>query len=279
MPPWTGVVLALGDPGAGDGLRSRLSPYLHPLAGRPLAWHAVRRLAAAGAAPARVMVVGADLSPGLFAGVPAEVQVVPPDERALGAALTAAASAGDVIVLEGAAPVGDLGGLSTHAGPALLRAADGAILAARLDSAGVERLVSRGGSLESLRAPDLSLPVLRDGEGFVVRTRADLARAGARVRDEAVRRLMDGGASFLLPETVLVDVDVEVGRDAVIYPGCVLEQGTVVGDETVVGPCCRLVAARIGRGAELKGFNYVSHIAIRNRAILEPYVRRGFDAD
>jgi hypothetical protein len=28
---------------------------------------------------------------------------------------------------------------------------------------------------------------------------------------------------------------------------------------------------------ELKGFNYVSHTSIRNRAILEPHVKRGFD--
>jgi len=37
------------------------------------------------------------------------------------------------------------------------------------------------------------------------------------------------------------------------------------------------VDASIGRGAELKGWNYVARTSIRNHAVLEPYVRRGFD--
>ena len=41
---WTGIALGLAEPGA-DLLRSRLSTYLHPLAGRPLAWHTLACMA------------------------------------------------------------------------------------------------------------------------------------------------------------------------------------------------------------------------------------------
>ncbi len=112
---------------------------------------------------------------------------------------------------------------------------------------------------------------------FAVRSRACLARASAAIRDRVVRRLMDEGVTFLLPETVLVDVGVSIGRDTVVYPGAVIEGDTTIGAEAVIGPCCRIVAARIGSGVELKGFNYLSHVTIRNRAILEAYVRRGYD--
>jgi bifunctional UDP-N-acetylglucosamine pyrophosphorylase/glucosamine-1-phosphate N-acetyltransferase len=88
---------------------------------------------------------------------------------------------------------------------------------------------------------------------------------------------MEGGVTFLLPQSVLVDVDVGIGRDTIIYPGVVLEGRTTIGAETVVGPCCRIVNSWVGSGVELKGFNYLSHTSIRNRAILEPHVRRGFD--
>ncbi len=93
----------------------------------------------------------------------------------------------------------------------------------------------------------------------------------------STRALMEGGASFLLPDSVWVDVDVRIGRDSVVYPGVVLEGQTTIGVETVIGPGCRIIDSWVGSGVELKGWNYVAHTSVRNRAILEPYVRRGFD--
>jgi bifunctional UDP-N-acetylglucosamine pyrophosphorylase / glucosamine-1-phosphate N-acetyltransferase len=87
---------------------------------------------------------------------------------------------------------------------------------------------------------------------------------------------MEGGTTFLLPESVMVDVDVRIGRDTIVYPSVVLEGQTTIGDETVIGPGCRVIDSWIGSGVELKGWNYVAHTSVRNRAILEPYVRRGF---
>jgi hypothetical protein len=112
---------------------------------------------------------------------------------------------------------------------------------------------------------------------FVVRDREDLAEAHRRIRDEVVGALMRNGATFILPETVSVDVDVRIGRDTLVYPGVVLEGQTTIGEETVIGPGCRIVDAWVGSGVELKGWNYIAHTSVRNRAILEPYVRRGFD--
>ncbi|HWV55985.1 MAG TPA: hypothetical protein VNZ57_00815, partial [Longimicrobiales bacterium] len=109
------------------------------------------------------------------------------------------------------------------------------------------------------------------------RDRAALARASVMIRDRIVRRHMAAGVSFLLPDTVYVDVEVVIGRDTVIYPGVVLEGETQIGAETVVGPGCRVIDSRVGNGVELKGWNYLVGTTIRNRAVLEPYVRRGFD--
>ncbi|MDP9349840.1 MAG: bifunctional UDP-N-acetylglucosamine diphosphorylase/glucosamine-1-phosphate N-acetyltransferase GlmU, partial [Gemmatimonadota bacterium] len=109
------------------------------------------------------------------------------------------------------------------------------------------------------------------------RNRRSHARAATLMRDRLVERHMEAGVSFLLPESVWVDFDVRIGRDTMIYPGVVLEGQTTVGEETVIGPGCRIIDSWIGSGVELKGWNYLSHTSIRNRAILEPYVRRGFD--
>ncbi|HEY0019758.1 MAG TPA: hypothetical protein VGC13_25880 [Longimicrobium sp.] len=270
MAPWTGVVLALREPEA-DPLGSRLSTYLHPLAGRPLAWHAIDALATQ--SPVRVLVAGGhDLTPELFAGVHGEVRLVD------SLAETVAAVEGRVLVLDGAAPLAGpaLAMLLSADGDALLEGSDGEMVAAWLGAEGLERLAASG-DLRVLREALPGAPVMRDADGFVVRTREGLARASSTIRDRIVRRLMAGGVTFLLPEAALVDVDVQIGRDTVVYPWCVLEGKTTIGEETVIGPCCRIDSSWIGSGVELKGFNYLSHTSIRNRAILEPYVRRGFD--
>lgn len=273
MGPWTGVVLALREPGS-EPLGSRLSTYLHPLAGRPLAWHAVHALATLSPAPARVVIAGGhDLTLDLFTDVPVQVRLADTAGEAL------QAPEGRVLALDGAAPLAGpaLAPLLAGGGDALLEGSDGEVVAAWLGADGAERLAAASGELRALREALAGAAVLRDPDGFAVRTREGLARASSLIRDRIVRRLMDGGVTFLLPEAVLVDVDVQIGRDSVVYPWCVLEGKTTIGEETVVGPCCRIDSTRIGSGVELKGFNYLSHTSIRNRAILEPYVRRGFD--
>lgn len=278
MAPWTGVVLALAEPGS-DALRSRLSTYLHPLAGRPLAWHAVQAVASLGAA--RVIVAaGPDLGPELFADVPGEVRVLEASPDDLRWALTAAAEGGArVLAVDAAAPTAgdELRRLLEVEGDALLEGDDGAVLAAWMHADAAAVLAERGGDLGALRGALSNADLLRDEDGFVVRSREALARASACIRDRVVCRLMEAGVTFLLPESTLVDVDVLIGRDTVVYPGVVLEGQTVVGEETVIGPSCRIISSRVGSGVELKGFNYLSHTSIRNHAVLEPYVRRGFD--
>jgi bifunctional N-acetylglucosamine-1-phosphate-uridyltransferase/glucosamine-1-phosphate-acetyltransferase GlmU-like protein len=252
MGPWTGVVTPLPGPGA-DGLNSSLPAHLHPVAGRPLVWHTAWSLASLSPAPQRVIVaVGADGDAERFADIPVPVEVIDGEVPEID---------GWTLAVHSAAPC---------SGPALQRILDRGQPAALDDERGrpVARF-RRGGS--PAPAPH------HDADAFGVRSRAELARASATIRDRLVRALMEEGVTFLLPHSVIIDVDVTIGRDAVIYPGVVLEGHTTVGGETVIGPCCRVVSSRIGSGAELKGFNYLANTTLRNHAILEPHVRRGFD--
>ena len=254
MGPWTGVVLPLTEPGS-DDLNSSLPAHLHPVAGRPLVWHTVRTVASLRPAPERVVVVAMDPdgSADLFADLPVPVEVCSPEEAAL--------LGGWTLSVHAAAPC---------ASAAFQRVLDGGVPVAVVDNAGrpVARLYDGGETDPSQRG---------DPDASFVSSRADLARAGASIRDGLVGTLMEGGVTFLVPQSVLVDVDVTIGRDTIVYPGVVLEGRTTIGAETVIGPCCRIINSSVGSGVELKGFNYLSHTSIRNRAILEPHVRRGFD--
>ncbi len=282
MAAWTGIVLALSRAGD-DEMASRLMTCLHPVAGRPLIWHTLTSLATVDPPPARIqLVTEADLSDDLLQGVGGEIEIVtvsPSDLRHMDQHLEAR-GASHALVVDAAAPVApERLALLTRGEPGQwLAARDGSAGAAWLDFAVLPQLLRLP---EPLTPPNgvLSARMDLDGVAPVVRVsnRAHLAEVVRRVRDRTVEMLMLGGVTFLLPESVIVDVDVRIGRDTVIYPGVVLEGQTTIGEETVIGPGCRVIDSWVGSGVEMKGWNYVSHTSIRNRAILEPYVRRGFD--
>ncbi|HEX2093546.1 MAG TPA: hypothetical protein VHG28_14160 [Longimicrobiaceae bacterium] len=279
MAPWTGVVLVRGEPGD-DRMESRLPTFLHPLAGRPLAWHALAALAALQPAPRHLyLVTERELTPDPLLDSWEGLRLVEFEGRDLRSVLASAGGTDDrVLVVDARAPLLDdaLQPLLEAPCTAVLVDADGRPAAASLSGELLDYHLGEWNGLAAVAAADVPRQVSVEG-ALVVRDRGTLARASERIRDRLVARLMEGGVTFVLPQTVWVDLDVNIGRDSVIYPGVVLEGRTTIGEETVVGPGCRIVDSWVGSGVELKGWNYLSHTSIRNRAILEPYARRGFD--
>jgi bifunctional N-acetylglucosamine-1-phosphate-uridyltransferase/glucosamine-1-phosphate-acetyltransferase GlmU-like protein len=272
---WRAVVAALDQPAS---FRSRVSVYLHPLAGRPILWHVVRSLLDVSPPPSGVRVL-------LHASVPPTIgldeksvhfeAVAEGDEaRALRAAVT---PPGLTVLIDGAAP---LVAPSTIA--RLLRVGESGVTTLRAfdEHLPVIAVAGEGPALASAgdpRHPDGAphMPPASARETLRIIDRHTLSDAASAVRDRLVREHEARGVSFLLPETSWVDVDVRIGADTVIYPCTVIEGATEIGGECVIGPYSRIVASRIGRGSELKGWNLVSRTTVRNQAVLEPFDRRG----
>jgi len=280
MSRWTAIVLGAPSPSA-DEMVSRLPTPLHPIAGRAVIWHTVSALAGVSPPPERVLVaVDPDLDEAVFAEVGVEVRVIPAGARTWKAMRRAARELTEVVLVVNATALLDPEALqdliAQPPGRWLGDASGHGVAAAWLPGKQMPPLLRLPAPLH---APNgvLAAQARYGAPQLIVENREHLAAAGRVVRDRLVARLMQGGVTFLLPETVLVDVDVRIGRDTVVYPGAVLEGHTTVGEETVIGPGCRILDSWVGSGVELKGWNYVSHTSIRNRAILEPYVRRGFD--
>jgi bifunctional N-acetylglucosamine-1-phosphate-uridyltransferase/glucosamine-1-phosphate-acetyltransferase GlmU-like protein len=275
---WSAVVAALDD---GDTFRSRVSVYLHPLAGRPIVWHVVKALEAVTPAPVQVRVLhraDAPLSLPEDARVSVVAEAVRPGSElvALRAAVTAP---GLRVLVDGAAPL-----ITAATIARLLRVGEDGV-AALCDQRSGESYLAIGGeglALASADDPRTPLGAVRVAptsadELIRVTDRHSFSDAAVAMRDRLVRMHEDAGVSFVLPQTTWIDADVRIGVDTVIYPGAVIEGHTEIGSECVIGPYSRIVDATIGRGVELKGWNYVARTSIRNHAVLEPYVRRGFD--
>jgi bifunctional N-acetylglucosamine-1-phosphate-uridyltransferase/glucosamine-1-phosphate-acetyltransferase GlmU-like protein len=274
---WSAVVAALED---GVTFPSRVSVYLHPLAGRPILWHVLHSLARVTPPPEDIRILhSSGTAVAVPSGLPVRLELQPVDTGEELVSLRAAVTApGLRALLDGAAA------LVTPATIArALRAAETGI-AALLDKRDELPLLIGGegpalASADDPRRPNGAqrVPPTSEDELIRITDRHTLSDASVAIRDRLVREHEARGVSFVLPTTTWIDADVRIGPDTVIYPGTVIEGATDIGAECVIGPYSRIVESRIGRGVELKGWNYVARTAIRNHAVLEPYVRRGFD--
>ncbi|HET7586228.1 MAG TPA: hypothetical protein VFK13_15050 [Gemmatimonadaceae bacterium] len=275
---WRAVVAALDD---GDAFRSRVSVYLHPLAGRPILWHVLHALAETKPPPSAVDVLHRTRTVmSLPDPAPVAVRPVPVAEDDTSRALRAGVTpAGVTVLVDGTAPL-----LTPATIARILRAADGqvaAILPASDESTSL-LVAGEGPALASADDPRNPVGAVRiaptSAEELIrITDRHSLSDASVAFHDRLIRQHEARGVTFILPSTTWLDADVRIGPDTVIYPGAVIEGSSEIGSECVIGPHTRIVESQIGRGVEMKGWNYVARTNIRNHAVLEPYVRRGFD--
>jgi bifunctional UDP-N-acetylglucosamine pyrophosphorylase/glucosamine-1-phosphate N-acetyltransferase len=103
----------------------------------------------------------------------------------------------------------------------------------------VELAVADGCRVEALPLPDAE-------EALGVNTRAELAVATQRMRQRTLNRLMMAGVTITDPTSTHVDVDVEVGADTLIEPGCVIQGATRIGSGAHLKPGCVIESSWIG---------------------------------
>lgn len=111
------------------------------------------------------------------------------------------------------------------------------------------------------------------GEILGINTRADLAEADRILRARKARALMLGGVTIEKPETVSIDPDVEIGRDAAIGPFAQLLGRTRIASGARVGACSILVNAVLDEGAEVLPFCHIEDSRLEAGARVGPYAR------
>ncbi len=95
----------------------------------------------------------------------------------------------------------------------------------------------------------------RAGEG--VNTRADLAVAGAQLRDRIVQGHMEAGVTVVDPASTWIEPDVEIEADAVIHPFTILRGRTIVRAGAEIGPHVVAVDAEVGPDVLVGPFCYL----------------------
>ena len=110
-------------------------------------------------------------------------------------------------------------------------------------------------------------------EFFGVNNRVQLAQANKIMQKRINEKHMLNGVTIIDPTDTYIADDVEIGMDTIIYPGCVLEGKTVIGDDCKIGPNTRLtdmtlapnvtiqytvaMESEIGSGTKVGPFAYI----------------------
>jgi bifunctional UDP-N-acetylglucosamine pyrophosphorylase/glucosamine-1-phosphate N-acetyltransferase len=118
---------------------------------------------------------------------------------------------------------------------------------------------------EELRALPADFGGALDGN-----SRASLARVAEVMRRRINESHMAEGVTLVDPSSTYIDVEVRIGRDAVVFPNTYLEGRTRVGTGARIGPSARLVDSIVGDEAEVQ-FSVVKESRIGPRAAVGPF--------
>ena len=66
------------------------------------------------------------------------------------------------------------------------------------------------------------------------------------IRRRKARELQQGGVTIVDPEATYIDVDVQIGMDSVIEPGCAIQGPTRIGERVHLKPGCMLESCEVG---------------------------------
>jgi bifunctional UDP-N-acetylglucosamine pyrophosphorylase/glucosamine-1-phosphate N-acetyltransferase len=109
-----------------------------------------------------------------------------------------------------------------------------------------------------------------------VNNRKDLIEVERIARRRIIEQHALGGVAFPNPETVAIDVHVEIGEDSVIEPGCVLRGSTSIGSGCTIGPNSTLIDAELGNNVTAL-HSYVTTAKLDDDVTIGPfsYLRPG----
>lgn len=85
-----------------------------------------------------------------------------------------------------------------------------------------------------------------------VNSRVQLSACEKTMRMRLCHKHMLNGVTLIDPDHTYLDVDVTIGSDTILYPGCILEKGTEIGTGCMIGPNARLCGVRVGNGVSIK---------------------------
>lgn len=112
-----------------------------------------------------------------------------------------------------------------------------------------------------------------------INTRVELADVDCIFRQRKVRQLMLDGVTVEKPETVTVDLDVEIGMDTTVEPFTQILGKTCIGSDCKVGMGSVIRDSVLGDGVQVEAYSFVGTSRVAAGAHVGPFARLRMDND
>ncbi len=113
-----------------------------------------------------------------------------------------------------------------------------------------------------------------------INSREELAIAGGIMRERALKKFMASGVTILHPGSTFIAENAKIGKDTVIEPHTIIEDGVIIGKRCHIGPFARirpgtrlednvevgnfveLVRAKVGKNTKVKHMTYLGDAVV-----------------
>lgn len=104
-----------------------------------------------------------------------------------------------------------------------------------------------------------------------INTRVDLAMANEKLRQEKLRELMLSGVTVVDPKNTYVEKMVEVGRDTILYPYCILQGKTKIGEHCIIEHNSRILDSTVGDEVTIRSNSVITESKVEDQASIGPF--------
>jgi len=104
-----------------------------------------------------------------------------------------------------------------------------------------------------------------------INTRIDLAIASKVLREEKVKALMFSGVTVVDPKNTYVDRMVEVGKDTVLFPNCILQGQTKIGERCIIESNSKIIDSMIGDEVTIRSNSVITESKVEQGASIGPF--------
>lgn len=84
-----------------------------------------------------------------------------------------------------------------------------------------------------------------------INDRVQLSEAERLMQARINKSHMKNGVTMILPETIIIEDNVSIGRDTIIYPNVILRAGTKIGSNCVIGSNTQITASEIADNVDI----------------------------
>ncbi len=79
-----------------------------------------------------------------------------------------------------------------------------------------------------------------------INSREELSIATATLLDKTRKQHMNNGVTLIDPSSTYISLNVEIGKDTIIYPGTHIQGDTIIGENCIIGPNSHIISSKIG---------------------------------